>query len=189
MPTKQEVGQRLRLARFRQNMTLKEVATRSGMSATHISEIERGKTSPTIGALQRIATALGERTAHFVEERAMKPACLVRKDERIRQFACDSEGQAINFERLTGNCPWGTTHITRMIAEPGESYHRPPANAESVLVCVSGMHRVTIGDESYVIRDGDTLQLRVDGGFFAENIGDDKGEVITISSFAARPSW
>lgn len=189
MPTKQEVGQRLRLARFRQNMTLKEVATRSGMSATHISEIERGKTSPTIGALQRIADALGERTAHFVEERAMKPAYLVRRDERARQFACDTEGRTIDFERLTGNCPWGTTHITRMVAGPGESYRRPPADAESVLICISGMHRITVGDESYVIRDGDTLQLHIDGGFFAENIGDDKGEVITISTFAARPSW
>jgi transcriptional regulator with XRE-family HTH domain len=189
MPTKEEVGQRLRLARFRQNMTLKEVATRSGMSATHISEIERGKTSPTIGALQRIAGALNERTAHFVEERAMKPACLVRRDERIRQFACDADGRTVDFERLTGSCPWGTTHITRMVAKPGECYQRPAANAESVLICVSGMHRITIGDESYVIRDGDTIQLRLDTGFFAENIGDDKGEVITVSAFAARPSW
>ncbi|MCK4915882.1 MAG: helix-turn-helix transcriptional regulator, partial [Candidatus Eisenbacteria sp.] len=46
MPTKEEVGQRVRLARFRRDLTLKEVAIRSGMSATHISEIERGKTSP-----------------------------------------------------------------------------------------------------------------------------------------------
>lgn len=189
MPTKEEVGQRLRLARFRQNMTLKEVATRSGMSATHISEIERGKTSPTIGALQRIAGALSERTAHFVEERAMKPACLVRRDERIRQFACDAAGTTFDFERLTGSCPWGTAHITRMVAEPGERYQRAPVDAEFVMVCVSGMHRITVGDESYVIRDGDSIQLRVDNGFQAENIGDDKGEVITISAFAARPSW
>lgn len=189
MPTKEEVGQRLKLARFRQNVTLKEVATRSGMSATHISEIERGKTSPTIGALQRIANALGERTAYFVEERSMKPACLVRGNERIRQFACDTEGKTVAFERLTGSCPWGTTHITRTVAKPGERYQRPPANAESVLVCVSGMHRITVGDESYVIRDGDTIQLRVEKGFTTENIGDDKGEVITISAFATRASW
>jgi transcriptional regulator with XRE-family HTH domain len=189
MPTKEEVGQRLRLARFRHNMTLKEVATRSGMSATHISEIERGKTSPTIGALQRIAEAMGERTAHFVEERTMKPAFVVRRDERVKQFACDDEGRTVNFERLTGNCPWGTTQITRMIAKPGEHYRRPPANAESVLVCVSGMHRIIVDGEAYVLRDGDTIQLRIDSGFEAENIGDDKGEVITVSAFAARPSW
>ena len=189
MPTKDEVGERLRLARFRHNMTLKDVAARSGMSATHISEIERGKTSPTIGALQRIAQALGERTAHFVEERAMRPASLVRRDERVRQFACDADGRTISFERLTGNCPWGTTHITRIVAKPGERYQRPAANAESVLVCLSGMHRITVADESYVIREGDTIQLRLDQGFFAENIGEDKGEVITISTFAARPSW
>jgi transcriptional regulator with XRE-family HTH domain len=189
MPTKEEVGERLRLARFRQNMTLKDVAMRSGMSATHISEIERGRTSPTIGALQRIAQALGERTAHFVEERAMKPASLVRRDERVRQFACDADGRTVSFERLTDRCPWATTHITRMVARPGESYQRPAANAESVMVCLSGMHRISVGDRSFVIREGDTLQLHVDQGYFVENIGDDKGEVITISTFATRPSW
>lgn len=189
MPTREEVGERLRLARFRQNMTLKDVATRSGMSATHISEIERGRTSPTIGALQRIAQALGERTAHFVEERAMRPASLVRRDQRVRQFACDTQGRTVGFERLTAPCSWATTHIARMVAKPGESYERPAANAESVMVCMSGMHRISVADESYVIREGDTVQLHLDRGCFLENIGKDKGEVITISTFAARPSW
>jgi transcriptional regulator with XRE-family HTH domain len=189
MPTKGEVGQRLRLARFRHNMTLKEVATKSGMSATHISEIERGKTSPTIGALQRIADALAERTAHFVEERAMRPACLIKRNQRIRQFACDAEGRTVSFERLTGNCPWSTTHIARLVAEPGEKYGRSPSNAESVIICIKGMHRITVEGESHVIRDGDTIQLRLDQGFLAENIGDDKGEVITVTTYASRPSW
>ena len=41
MPSKKELGRRLRLARFRRGFTLKDVARRCGMSATHISEVER----------------------------------------------------------------------------------------------------------------------------------------------------
>ncbi len=109
MPTKEEVGRRVRMARFRRDMTLKEVATRSGMSATHISEIERGKTSPTIGALQRIASALDERPAHFVEERDAPLAVLTRKDDRTKVFVCDEEGHVHNIERINADPPWATT--------------------------------------------------------------------------------
>jgi transcriptional regulator with XRE-family HTH domain len=189
MPTKQEVGQRVRLARFRRNMTLKDVATKSGMSATHISEIERGKTSPTIGALQRIARALEERPAHFVEERKLCPASLVRRDKRSKRYACDDEGHTIDFELLTDSCPWGNLHITRKVSTPGEKYHRHPIQGEFVLMCVEGMFRVTVAGETHVLREGDTVQFFLDDGYLIENIGEEKGEVLGISAFDTRASW
>jgi transcriptional regulator with XRE-family HTH domain len=189
MPTKQEVGDRLRLARFKNDMTLKEVASRSGMSATHISEIERGKTSPTIGALQRIAKALGERPAHFVEEKALCPASMIRKNERIREFTVSADGLTADFERLTGYCPWGTTHICRKSSNPGETFHRLPILGEMVLLCLAGMYRVTVEDEAHVLREGDTIQFFMDKGFLIENIGDDKGELLAAATYETRVAW
>ena len=52
-----EVGRRIKQYRQKYNLTLKEIEARVNVSATHVSEIERGKTSPTIGALSRIAQA------------------------------------------------------------------------------------------------------------------------------------
>ena len=70
MITKEALGKRVRDVRTRGKMTLKIVEGRSGLSSTHISEIERGMTSPTIGALIRIAHALGKETiAEYVESR------------------------------------------------------------------------------------------------------------------------
>ena len=98
MPTKEELGRRLRIARFERNMTLKEVAQRCGMSATHISEVERGKTSPTIGALQRIAAALGEKPSHFVREEEFSRVVLTRKDDRCNLYVTDSHGDPYAIE-------------------------------------------------------------------------------------------
>ncbi len=189
MPTKQEVGERLRLARFKKDMTLKEVAARSGMSATHISEIERGKTSPTIGALQRIAKALGERPAHFVEERAFCPVCLVGKHDRQRAYTVGADGKTYDFERLTCDCPWGNTHVNNKRTKPGEVFKRAPILAEMVILCVDGMYRTTIGDESFVIREGDTIQFFVDGGVTIEDISDEGGELIVIGAYESRVAW
>ena len=189
MPTKQEVGQRVRLARFRRDMTLKEVAARAGMSATHISEIERGKTSPTIGALQKIARALDERSSRFVEERPARDAILIKRDQRERMFTCDCDGHTISFQMLTGDGPWATTHLIRLVAASGEKCRRAAAQGEMVILCTAGMFRVTVGEESHVLRDGDTIQFPLETGYTTENLGDDKGELLAIAAQDSRISW
>ena len=189
MPTKQEVGRRVRLARFRRDMTLKEVAARSGMSATHISEIERGKTSPTIGALQRIAAALEERTAHFVEEHDSPTVVVTRKSERAVEFVCDANSEIQNFERLNGESPWATLTVARKVTRPGESMDRPPALGEFVAYCASGMFRYTISGDDYVVREGDTIQFHLDEGYRVENIGEDKGEIFGFVACPGRRGW
>lgn len=62
------LGHRLREVRAELKLTLKDVETTSGFSATHISEIERDRTSPTIGVLLRIASALGKDPAFFLDD-------------------------------------------------------------------------------------------------------------------------
>ena len=47
---KGEIGRRIRTVRRERGLTLRQVAATAGLSATHISEIERGHTTPTVGA-------------------------------------------------------------------------------------------------------------------------------------------
>jgi transcriptional regulator with XRE-family HTH domain len=63
----EELGRRIRKLRTELRLTLKQVEVASGLSATHLSEIERGRTSPTIGALVRIARALKRDASYFIE--------------------------------------------------------------------------------------------------------------------------
>jgi len=171
MPTKAELGQRLRVARFERNLTLKEVAARCGMSATHISEVERGKTSPTIGALQRIAAALGEKTSYFVQENDLPRVRLTRPADTCMHYGADTKGTPLQFEVLSGGIPGGYMQIVRDFSEPGTTLHLPPRIGEAVVLCLAGMIRMTALGESYVLREGDTIQLRMDDGCVFENIG------------------
>jgi transcriptional regulator with XRE-family HTH domain len=77
MLAKQTLAKRLREARHRRRMTLKEVERLSGFSSTHISEIERGRTSPTVKALVRIAEALAKDPCYFVESRELDDVSFV----------------------------------------------------------------------------------------------------------------
>jgi transcriptional regulator with XRE-family HTH domain len=182
MPTKAELGHRLRVARFERNMTLKEVAERCGMSATHISEVERGKTSPTIGALQKIAGALGERTSYFVQEDEFPRVKLTKRDERCEYFTSDAEGVPLQVQVLSPGLPGGYTQIFRHCMEPGTKATGQPRIGELVAMCLAGMIRVDADGESCVLREGDTVQLRLDDGWEFENIGDEESESIAILS-------
>ncbi len=182
MPTKAELGQRLRVARFERNLTLKEVAARCGKSPTHNSEVERGKTSPTIGALQRITAALGEKTSYFVQEDELPRVKLTRLADRCELFSADAEGVPMQVQTLSGGIPGGYMQVFRQCTEPGSILHRLPRIGEAVVLCVAGMVRITALGESHVLREGDSIQLRLDDGYVAENIGDEESETITVLS-------
>jgi transcriptional regulator with XRE-family HTH domain len=181
MPSKEELGRRLRIARFERNMTLKEVAARAGMSATHISEVERGKTSPTIGALQKISKALGENPSHFVREDTLPRSSVTRADARCKFYAADIDGKPLSLEVMSGGVPGGNVQAFKRTAAPGELTVGFPMIGEVVLICEKGMVRVSDGgEESYVLRDGDTIQMRLDDGYTGENIGEEDLELIAI---------
>ncbi len=178
MLNKEELGRRLRMARFEKGLTLKEVAARCGMSATHISEVERGKTSPTIGALQRISEALEENPAHFVREESFPRILFTPASEGPDSFFKDAEGRLAHFELLSRGLPDGILQITEHRIAPGTKTTGDPRIAESVVICLSGMVRITTPGDSVVLREGDTLQFRLDGGYEIEILGDEEHHAI-----------
>src|SRR2546421_13015109 len=53
------IGARLRTARFERGVSLRELARRTGLSASYASAIERGHARPTVAALQKLTAGLG----------------------------------------------------------------------------------------------------------------------------------
>src|SRR5262249_14769606 len=80
MPT--ELGERIKQLRLSQDLTFKQVGEKAKVSDTHLSEIERGKTSPTVGALVRIAHALGQEPAQLVDDEELPRVAFTRRSER-----------------------------------------------------------------------------------------------------------
>jgi len=62
-----EVGQRLRGRRKESTLTLKQLANRTGLSVSLISQIELGKSAASMSTLHKLATALGVRMTYFFE--------------------------------------------------------------------------------------------------------------------------
>ena len=63
----QEVGRRLREKRTGSELTLKQLANRTGLSVSLISQIELGKSAASMSTLHKLATALQVKMTYFFE--------------------------------------------------------------------------------------------------------------------------
>lgn len=157
-PSPVELGHRIKMLRVSRGLTLKDLEARGGISATHVSEIERGKASPTIGALGRIALALGLRPATLVEPLSQPEVCIMRADAR--------EGLRVQWGMATlepvtgpGACPTMGALLVRLpIGREPSLIHRH--EGEEWVTVMSGVAEIRIGERAAVLREGDSLHFR-----------------------------
>src|SRR3954454_4467592 len=65
METAIHIGPRVRALREAMDLSLRDLAERSGVSAPMLSQVERGETSPTLQVAARIAGGLDLRLSHL----------------------------------------------------------------------------------------------------------------------------
>ncbi|NPT55570.1 helix-turn-helix domain-containing protein [Paraburkholderia sp. 5N] len=164
----QEFGRRMRALRERGELTLEELATRSGVSRAMLSKVERGEKSPTIGVAKRIAHAL-ETTLSFltggVEDR--QAVVVVRREQR--HIFRDSE---TGFERhiLSPTMVGSQVELLQHWLPAGVSTGMMPAyrtGTEKHVTVAEGELIVSLPDQEIRLSEGDTLffEARVEHAF------------------------
>ena len=157
-PSPAELGRRIKLLRISRGLTLKELEERGGISATHVSEIERGKASPTVGALGRIARALGLRPATLVEPRMLPEVAVTRAAERkARRVQWGSATLEAVAEPVQG-AALSVQLITLPIGREPAFQHRH--EGEELVTVLSGVAEMHVENEVFVLREGDSLHFR-----------------------------
>lgn len=157
-PSAAELGRRIKMLRISRGLTLKDLEERGGISATHISEIERGKASPTVGALGRIARALGMRPATLVEPRVLPEVTMTRDAERagLRVQVGTASIEAVT--EPIQNAALGAHLVTLPIGREAAFTHRH--EGEEWATVLSGVAEIRVDGAAHVLREGDSLHFR-----------------------------
>lgn len=153
-----ELGRRIKMLRVERDLTLKDLEQKGGISATHVSEIERGKASPTVGALGKIAFALGMRPAEILEPRIAPEASVLRAHERTAPPIVWGGATLVPLTTPTQVSQMSLHQMTLPIAREAVLSHRHPG--EEWVTLLSGVAEVRIDDKPYVLREGDALHFR-----------------------------
>lgn len=148
------IGQKLRTLREAQDLSLRGLADKCGMSFNTISRIERNETSPTVATLHILAQTLNIPISKFFEDSYEQSVIFVKAAERIRSTAngvmMESLGVGLQDQKLE---PFLVT------VTPGEHSHTSPIthNGEEFVYCLAGVLTYEINEVTYELAEGDSL--------------------------------
>lgn len=146
-----DIGPRLRERRKSLNLTLDEVAQRSGLTKGFISEVERNRVSPSVASLLAICEVLTIKIGDLFES---TDSAVVRADERK---PVNLGGAGINDFLLS---PHATSRLQAVWSEvaPGGTTGEQPY--------------VLSSDEAFLLVVAGRIEMRVDGAAFELGTGD-----------------
>lgn len=152
-------------------MTLKQIEARVGVSATHISEIERGKTSPTVGALERISQALEVQPSHLIDI-PLLPDLEVQTPSQGRPILMS--GGAVSIVPLTNrNAASEMSIFLATIEGSGVVGDVPGHRGEEFCHVLDGYLEVTVSGTSHVLRPGDSIHFKANHPHQIRNLSRD----------------
>jgi transcriptional regulator with XRE-family HTH domain len=154
------LGEQLRRHRLGQGLTLKEVGARSGLSVTHVSEVERGRSTPTIGTLAKIADALGAKLGGLLHAGDPIRTLVVGASGNRRELSL-KHGSVVIENLLGPDSPFDfSLHILRL--GPGASLGERECalGACEEFGCVlDGRLCVHIGSLDFTLDEGDAIHF------------------------------
>lgn len=150
-----DVGGQLRELRQNIGVSMRELARMSGLSANALSMIERGKTSPSVSTLYKLANAMGVPiTAFFRSEPTQKEVVFCKADERTRVPFMRGLWEGLGGESFVGRVePFMLTLESGTSSGPFGIEH----SGHEFVLCLRGQLEYQVENKVYLLEPGDSL--------------------------------
>ena len=185
------IGARLGELRREHRYSIRKLADRAGVSASLISDVERGRVEPSISTLKRLSSALGTTLTYFFSEPAQQAGRVVRAEDRIVLRGEDGTGEVRSAIQTSGirfelASPDQAEVIEAIIGryEVGASLGDEPVTHEGEEwgMVLRGRLKVWVGDEIHFLNPGDAIWYPSTTPHRMENVADEPTEYIWIDT-------
>jgi transcriptional regulator with XRE-family HTH domain len=185
------VGARVKALREAADLSLRDLAARSGVSAPMLSQVERGETSPTLTVAARIAAGLDLRLSQLLRLDEGGAVTVVRASERRRG---GNSRRGHRFEVLTAAQPGQRAELSRHTLAPGgatgaadDPPMHEPGSRETALI-ESGSVELYCDGQRYELTNGDCVTFDADLPHHFENPGNEEAAFLAVVSAGLRRS-
>ena len=181
MPNEPDLGMTIRRLREERNLSLKELANRSDLTPSFLSQVERNLTNPSVASLRRVAQAFNVPLTALFQGPMTPEDHVVRRNERR---------QLIHPRRqwrdylLTPNLKGKLQVILSVIEPGGGSGDEPYAHDsdEECVVVLRGRLEFWVGPDWYLLEEGDSIVFESRILHRNCNPGPDQAEVLWITT-------
>jgi len=181
------VGARIKALREAMDFSLRDLAERSGVSATMLSQVERGATSPTLAVASKIAAGLDlslsqllrlDETPHVVVSPAGEHRRHRRAGHQIEELTPPLPGLRADVSAHTLD-PGSTT------SGPGDAPMHEPGSRETAVV-LAGELVLSFEGERHRLNEGDSVTFDADLPHHFENESDEPTRFVAVIAAGLR---
>src|SRR5688572_30306529 len=184
-------GLRIRRLREGMDLSLRDLAERSGVSAPMLSQVERGETSPTLSVAARIAGGLDLSLSQLLRLDEGGAVTVVRASERA---AGGARSRGHSYEVVTPPRPGQRAEVSLHVLEPGAltageddpPMHEPGARETAVVL--EGDLRLHCDGEEHDLGAGDSVTFDSDLPHRFENLGAAQTRFLAVVTAGLRRS-
>ena len=176
------VGLRIKAKRQEEGLSMRELARRTNLTASFISQVENGKANLSLDSLRRITKELGVQILYFLSEigpqseseiegQTLAPpekiardhgmfdrsSPLIRSGMRARLYFPDT---GVTYELLTSRLDHKMESFIGKIAPgAGNVAGKLSVSTEEFIYCLSGVLKVGIKEDYYLLEAGDSIYV------------------------------
>jgi transcriptional regulator with XRE-family HTH domain len=188
-PAISAVGPRVKALREAMDLSLRDLAERSGVSAPMLSQVERGETSPTLQVAAKIASGLELRLSQLLRLDEEGTVEIVRAGEG-RHGGAGGHAYVVLTPPLPGLRAEVTRHTLKPRAAtggPGDPPRHEPGARETATV-ETGQLTLHIDDAEHILQAGDTVTFDADLPHHFANHTKEEAVLLAIVSAGLRRS-
>ena len=181
-----DLGSKVKALRQERGLSQKELAERTGHSASFISQLERNLISPSIDSLVQLGNKLKAEPAYFFTQptRSLNNSIILRRNQRT-DYTIDSRfSNSITCQRLTSdsnNRRMESLMIT--FSEDADiSGHLFLHKGDELIIIIKGELEISIKNKKYILREGDTVYLSSAVPQYWRNVGEMSAQAIWVLS-------
>jgi transcriptional regulator with XRE-family HTH domain len=173
------VGRRMRELRAGRRLRLRDIADRSGLSESFLSQLERGRANASVASLLKIAEALDITVADLFDNQAGRPRVLHKFERPAIAF-----GIAARKYMLTPRPLENLEVFTATIGPGGSSGEEAYSHGDSeeLFLVIGGQLDLELGDTVHTMVAGDSICYRSSVKHRVFNRSSDEAEAMWIIS-------
>ena len=159
------IGSKIKGIRETKNLSIEEIAERSGLSVEQITSIENDQNLPSLGPLIKIARALGVRLGTFLDDSDALGPVVTRAADRERDSSISFSNGATDARKHMEYHPLAQQkagrHMEPFIIDINpngqQEYQLSAHEGEEFIYVMSGEVEIAYGKETYTLKEGDSI--------------------------------
>jgi XRE family transcriptional regulator, regulator of sulfur utilization len=185
-----EIGARIKALRDAMDLSLRDLAERSGVSAPMLSQVERGDTSPTLAVAAKIAGGLELSLSQLLRLDEGDGVTVVRADQRLEGGHSDGHRYEVLTPALPGQRAEISLHTLAAGAATGGPGDPPmhEAGSRETAVVLAGRVRLVCDGVAHDLEQGDAVTFDADLPHHIENPGRREAQFMSVIAAGLRRS-